>query len=268
MKMTIRTSCAALICLLFLSPLPAHTFTGNPYFSGNPLTLLVKNEDPPASTENLSEDSPLSVQDYEKEKLAGLKRNVGRRLLTVHTLHPAEFYESPDDLGKKVKVKKEKEGFVIVEVVQNQSGTMNFYLVKFDTGQTGYLSADGKYLEIKVKEGSLISVPRRAKSRGSGSNPSRASISRAIELVKNHPTPADPVTGEKKSVERRMRDKRTDSFPNPRWRYDAKEIGGNKFRVFQYVEERAAPPFARTWIVDLSTAAVKPENAAAREMYQ
>ena len=266
--MTIRTSCAALICLLFLSPLPAYAFTGNPYASGHPLTLLAKNEGPSDSREDQSEDSSLSVQDYEKEKLAGLKRNIGRRLLTVQTLHPAEFYESPEDLGRKVRVKKEKEGFVIVEVVQNQLGTMNFYQVKFDTGQTGYLSADGKYLEIKVKEGSLISVPRSARIRGSGSNPSRASISRAIELVKNHPTPADPVTGEKKSVEKRMGDKKAASFPNPRWRYEAKEIGGNKFRVFQYVEERAAPPFARTWIVDLSTAAVKPENAAAREMYQ
>jgi hypothetical protein len=268
MKMTIRTSCATLICLLFLSPLPVYAFTGNPYSSGNPLTLLVKNEGPSTPGEDLSEDSLLSVQDYEKEKLAGLKRNIGRRLLTVRTLHPAEFYESPDDLGKRVRVKNEKEGFVIVEVVQNQSGTMNFYQVKFDTGQTGYLSADGKYLEIKVKEGSLISVPRRAKARGGISNQSKASISRAIELVKNHPTPADPITGETKSVEKRMRDKKSDAFPNPRWRYEAREIGGNKFRVFQYVEERAAPPFARTWIVDLSTAAVKPENAAAREMYQ
>ena len=92
-----------------------------------------------------------------------MKRNIGRRLLTVKTINPAEFYESPDDLERKLKIKREKEGFVIMEVVQNQSGTMNFYQVKFDTGQIGYLSADGNYLEIKIKEGSLISVPKRGK---------------------------------------------------------------------------------------------------------
>ncbi len=102
-----------------------------------------------------------AIEDYEKEKLAKFKQNIGRRLLTVKTINPAEFYESPYDLARKLNIKREKEGFVIVEVVQNQLGTMNFYQVKFDTGQIGYLSADGNYLQIKIKEGSLISVSRR-----------------------------------------------------------------------------------------------------------
>jgi len=34
------------------------------------------------------------------------------------------------------------------------------------------------------------------------------------------------------------------------------------------VEERSAPPFARTWIVDLSTKEIKPENLAAKEIYR
>jgi hypothetical protein len=266
--MTIRTLCIASVSFFLLHSPPAYPWTTPPDHSASPLVLLAKNEGPSSSGKEASEDSALSVEDYEKGKLAGLKRNIGRRLLTAPTLHPAEFCESPDDTGKKVRLKREKEGFVIEEVVQNQAGTMNFYRVTFDTGQTGYLSADAKYLEIKVKEGSLIPARGRAKARTSSSPASKASISRAIELVKNHPTPADPVTGEKKSVERRMQEKRGDSFPNPKWRYDAKEIGGNKFRVFQYVEERSAPPFSRTWIVDLSSSAVKPENAAAREMCQ
>jgi len=265
--MTIRTLSTALICLFFLYGLITHPLPNGSDLLAGPLIVPVKNE-PPSGSGKEASGSALSVEDYEKGKLAGLKKNIGRRLLTVPTPHPAEFYESPDDLTKKVKIKREKEGFVIEEVVQNQSGTMNFYRVKFDTGQTGFLSADAKYLEIKVKEGGLIPARGRAKAKGSGSTVSKASVSRAIELVKNHPTFADPVTGEKKSVERKMQEKHADFFPNPKWRYDAKEIGGNKFRVFQYVEERAAPPFARTWIVDLSTAAVKPENAAAREMYQ
>ncbi len=51
---------------------------------------------------------------------------------------------------------------MIVEVVQNRLGTMNFYQVKFDSGQIGYLSADGNNLEIEIKKGSLISLPKTA----------------------------------------------------------------------------------------------------------
>src|SRR4030066_1703378 len=127
-----------------------------------------------------------AIEDYEKEKLAKFKQNIGRRLLTVKTINPAEFYESPGDLERKLRIKREKEGFVIMEVVQNQLGTMNFYRVKLDTGQTGYLSADGNYLEIKIKEGSLISVPKRTGAKKKSLTQSNALASRAVELVKKH----------------------------------------------------------------------------------
>ncbi|MDO9124718.1 MAG: hypothetical protein Q7V12_09915 [Deltaproteobacteria bacterium] len=209
-----------------------------------------------------------AIEDYEKEKLAKFKQNIGRRLLTVKTINPAEFYESPDDLARKLNIKREKEGFVIVEVVQNQLGTMNFYQVKFDTGQIGYLSADGNYLQIKIKEGSLISVSRRGSAKKKDLSQSKALGSQAVELVKDHLTLADPVIGAKRSVEKRMIDQKMSSFPNLKWRYEAKEIGSNKYRVTQYAGEGAGPPLIRTWIVNLSTVEVKPENLAAKEMYR
>jgi len=230
-------------------------------FSKDSSFLLAKNGEGPSPKEDLRQETSSAIEEYEKEKLAKMKRNIGRRLLTVKTINPAVFYESPNDLERKLRVKREKEGFVIVAVVQNQSGTMNFYQVKFDSGETGYLSADGNHLEIKIKEGSLISIPKRASGKKKSASQSKALASQAVELVKNHPTPAG-------SVEKRMMDEKAKSFPYPRWRYEAKEIGGKKFRVLQYVEERSAPPFVRKWIVDLSTREIKPENLAAKEMYQ
>ena len=230
-------------------------------FSKDSLSLMTKDEERTPSKEDLREGPAPGIEEYEREKLAKLKPNIGRRLLTVKTVNPAEFYESPDDLETKLKIKREKEGFVIMEVVQNHSGTMNFYQVKFDTGQVGYISADGNYLEIKIKEGSFISVPRRASTKKKSLSQSKALASRAIEMVKSHPTPAG-------SVEKRMMNEKAKSFPYPRWRYEANEVGGKKFRVLQYVEERSAPPFVRTWTVDLSTREIKPENLAAKEMYR
>ncbi len=247
-----------------------------PYFSfvqthpclGQHLSLSAKNEEKSPTKEGLKESLDPGIEEYEKEKLAKMKRNIGRRFLTVKKINPAEFYESPDDLERKLSIKREKEGFVIMEVVQNQSGTMNFYQVKFDTGQIGYLSADGSYLEIMIKEGSLISVPRRGNGKKKSSSQSKALASQAVELVRNHFTMADPMTGEKRSVEKRMIDQRARTFPNLKWRYEAKEIGRNKYRVTQYAGEGAGPSLVRTWIVDLSTTEVNPENLAAKEMYR
>jgi len=235
---------------------------------GQHLSLLAKNEEKSPPKEGLKESLAPGIEKYEKEKIAKMKRNIGRRLLTVKKINPAEFYESPDDLGRKLSIKREKEGFVIMEVVQNQSGNMNFYRVSFDTGQIGYLSADGNYLEIKIKEGGLISVPRRASGKKKSSSQSKALASQAVELVRNHLTMADPMTGEKRSVEKRMIDQRARTFPNLKWRYEAKEIGKNKYRVSQYAGEGMGPPLVRTWIVDLSTTEVNPENLAAKEMYR
>jgi hypothetical protein len=236
-------------------------------FSKDSSFLLAKNGEGPSPKEDLRQETSSAIEEYEKEKLAKMKRNIGRRLLTVKTINPAVFYESPNDLERKLRVKREKEGFVIVAVVQNQSGIMNFYQVKFDSGETGYLSSDANNLEIKIKEGSLISLPKRTSARKNLSQ-TKVLASQAVELVKNHLTLGDPVTSEKRSVEKRMMDQKARSFPNLKWRYEAKEIGNNKYRVTQYAGEGVGPPLIRTWIVDLSTAEVKPENLAAKEMYR
>jgi hypothetical protein len=232
------------------------------------LFLLAKNEEG-SSAKGDSKVAPIpAIEEYEKEKLAKLKRNIGKRFMTIPTANPAEFYESPDDLERKLKVKREKEGFVIMEVVQNRLGTMNFYQVKFDSGQTGYLGADGNYLEIKVTEKSLVSVAKETSPKKKSLRQSKAHASAAIELVKNHTTLTDPATGKKKSVEMKMIEEKTRSFPNLKWRYEAKEIGKEKYRVTQSSGEGAGPPLVRTWIVDLSTTEVNPENLAAKEMYR
>jgi hypothetical protein len=66
----------------------------------------------------------------------------------------------------------------------------------------------------------------------------------------------------------RMIEEKERSFPNLKWRYEAKEIGRNKYRVTPYGREGGGPPLIRTWIVDLSTNEVSPENLAAKEMYR
>jgi hypothetical protein len=232
------------------------------------LSLLAKNEEGSSPKEDSKVGPIPAVEEYEKEKLAKLKRNIGKRLMTVPTVNPAEFYESPDDLGRKLRVKREKEGFVIMEVVQNRLGTMNFYQVKFDSGETGYLGADGNNLEIRIKEGSLISVPKKASPSKKSLSQLKARASQAVELVRNHATLTDPATGKKRSVEMRMVEEKMRSFPNLKWKYEAKEIGKNKYRVTQSSGEGTGPPLIRTWIVDFSTTEVNPENLAAKEMYR
>ena len=248
-----------LIAFSYFSFVPAHPCAGQHFYRDSSF-LVVRNGEESSLREDSKESLPPGIEEYEKQKLAKLKSNIGKRFSTVKKINPAVFYESPDDLKTKLVIKREKEGFVITEVVQNQSGTMNFYQVKFDTGQVGYLNADGNYLELKIKEGGLIFVPKRGKARKPSSVQSK-DAAQAVELVKKHPTPAG-------AVEKRMMDEKAKSFPFPRWRYEAKEIGGKKFRVLQYVEERSAPPFVRTWIVDLSTTEIKPENLPAKEMYR
>jgi hypothetical protein len=234
----------------------------------NSFFLLAKNEEGASTNEDSKVIPPKVIEQYEKEKLAKMEQNVGKRLMTAPTPNPAVFFESPDDLEKTIRVKREKEGFIIEKVVQNRSGTMNFYQVKFDSGETAYLGADGNNLEIRIKEGSLISVPKKTTTVQRGSSQSKARASRAVDLVKHHPTLTDPATGKKRSVEMRMIEEKARSFPNLTWRYEAKEIGKNMYRVTQYSREGAGPPLTRTWIVDLSTTEVNPENLAAKEMYR
>jgi hypothetical protein len=232
------------------------------------LFLLAKNEESLATEED-SKPGPIpAIEEYERQKLAKLKQNVGKRFLTAPAVNPTAFYVSPDDLGKKLRVKKEKETFVIAEVVQNRLGTMNFYRVKFDSGEVGYLGADGNNLEIEIKKGSLISLAKKTSPRKKSLSQSKALASEAIELVKNHPTLADSATGRKRSVEMRMIEEKERSFPNLKWRYESKKIGRNKYRITQYAREGGGPPLVRTWTVDLSKNKVIPDNLAAKEMYR
>lgn len=236
-------------------------------FSGNTLLASVKNEQGETSSED-SKDKPIkAIEDYEKEKLAKYKRNIGKRFLAVRTAGPPEFYESPDNLGKKVGVK-EKEEFFILEVVQNRSGTMNFYKVRLESGKIGYLGADGYNLEIRIKDGSIMPVTKRVSTKKVSPEAKRKQASKALEMVKNHLILSDPVSKDKRSIERRMLELRATSFPKLKWRYEAKEIGNNKYRVMQYAEGESARPINRTWIVDLSTNKVSPENPAAKELYR
>ncbi|MBM4338149.1 MAG: hypothetical protein FJ110_01255 [Deltaproteobacteria bacterium] len=208
-----------------------------------------------------------AIEEYEREKLAKIKQNIGRRYLVVQTGRPAEFYRHPEEGSRRFTIQKEREGFLITEVVQNQLGTMNFYHVVFDSGQSGYLSADGNYLGIKILEGSIIHVPRTGK-RGKDPGSPKASSLKAVELVKNHLIKMNPMSGGKMSVELRMVEARAKSFPNLKWRYEATGIDHNRARVIQFTEGEESTPLLRTWIVDLSAQAVYPENRTAQTLYQ
>ncbi|MBP1698437.1 MAG: hypothetical protein H6Q41_3625 [Deltaproteobacteria bacterium] len=255
------------IVLFYFSFVQTYPCLGR-HFSKGSLSLLAKNDESPATKED-SRPGPIpAIEEYERQKLAKLRQNVGKRFMTAPTVNPAEFYASPDDLGKKLRVKKEKEAFGIVEVVQNRLGTMNFYQVKFDSGEVGYLGADGNNLEIEIKKGSLISLEKKTGTRNKSLSQSKALASQAIELVKNHPTLADSATGRKRSVETRMKEEQERSFPNLKWRYESKKVGKNKYRITQYAREGGGPPLVRTWTVDLSKDEVIPENLAAKQMYR
>lgn len=234
----------------------------SPSSRGTLLAQALKKEPPPPDQKDPK--SKKAIEDYEKERLARYKRNIGKKFLAVRTARPPEFYESPNDLTKKIKVK-EKEEFQVMEVVQNQSGTMNFYKVRLEGGKIGYLGADGSNLEIRTKDGSLIPVTRKAAKR---KGDFREQASRAIDLVKNHLIPSDPVSKDKRSIERRMLEARATSYPKLKWRYEAKEIGNNRYRVTQTSEGESDRPISRTWTVDLSTRKVNPENQAAKDLYR
>jgi hypothetical protein len=252
------------LCSFFLQTSPCLGL----HFSKDSLSLVAKNEESPSPKED-SKPGPIpAVEEYEREKFAKLRRNIGKRFLTAPTINPATFFESPDDLERKLKTRREKEDFVIQEVVKNRLGSMNFYRVKFDSGEVGYLGADGNNLEIEIKRGNLLPLAKKTSPSKKRSGRSKTLASQAVELVKNHPVPTDLATGGKKSVEMRMMEEKARSFPNLKWRYEAKGIGKNKYRVTQYGSEGRGPPLIRTWIVDLSTNEVDPENLSAKQMYR
>lgn len=234
----------------------------------NRSALLVQNEEKSSPQEETVEGVPKAIVEYEKEKIAKMKRNIGKRLMFIRTKNPVVFYVSPDDPDNPLSMTKDKDVFQIMDVVRNSQETTIFYKVKFDMGQTGYLSADPYTIDLKIKEGSLQTAPKKAVAQKKSQARSRAQSFDAIELVKTHPTLTDPATGKKRSVERRMVELRAKTLPDLRWNYEARQIGKKKYRVTQYSGEKGKYTLNRTWIVDLSINEVTPENKAAKEMYQ
>jgi len=237
-------------------------------FSENTVLASAKSDEESGSKGDSKGEPIKAIEKYEKEKLAKYKRNIGKRFMAIRTSRPPEFYESPDNLGKKAAIK-EKEEFLIMNVVQNQSGTMNFYKVRLESGKIAYLGADGSNLELRIKDGSIMRIPKKVgKKKSPRASSSQQKASRAIELVKKHLIPSDPVSKDKRSIERRMKELKATSSPNLRWRYEAKKIGDNKYRVTQYVEGESSRPIVRTWTVDLLTSRVSPGDPAAKELYR
>jgi hypothetical protein len=205
--------------------------------------------------------SQKAIEEYEKEKLARFKKNIGKRFLAVKsTGRPPEFYDSPEQSSKKLKYR-DKEEFFILDVVRDQASTLYFYKVKFESGIEGYLGADAYPLDLRVKEGNLIPVTKRRVTKPSPT-------SRAIDLVKNHPLPPGPEGGQGKSVEKRMTNAKATAYPKLKWKYEAKRIGSDLYRVTQYSEGESGLPVTRTWTVTLSIGKVQPENLAAKELYR
>jgi hypothetical protein len=65
-----------------------------------------------------------------------------------------------------------------------------------------------------------------------------------------------------------MLETRATAYPKLKWRYEAKEIGNNRYRVTQIAEGESDRSVFRTWLVDLSTRKVTPENQAAKDLYR
>jgi hypothetical protein len=244
-----------LVFTLFSSILSAISQGGEvPFPDRGPFLVAQQRGKEPAASQK-------AIEEYEKEKLARFKKNIGKRFLAVKSsTRPPEFYDSPEQSAKKLNYR-DKEEFSILEVVQDQASTLHFYKVKFESGIEGYLGADAYPLDLRVKEGSLIPVTKRRVVK-----PSPASS--AIDLVKNHSLSPGPEGGQGKSVEKRMTDAKATAYPRLKWKYEAKRIGSGLYRVTQYVEGESELPVARTWTVSLSTGKVQPENLAAKELYR
>jgi hypothetical protein len=244
-----------LVFTLFSSLLSATSQGGEvPFQDQGPFLVAQQGGKEPAPSQK-------AIEEYEKEKLARFKKNIGKRFLAVKsTSRPPEFYDSPEQSAKKLKYG-DKEEFFILEVVQDQASTSHYYKVRFESGIEGYLGADAYPLDLRIKEGGLIPVTKRRVVKPSPT-------SRAIDLVKNHLLPPGPEGGQGKSVEKRMIDAKATAHPRLKWKYEAKRIGSGLYRVTQYVEGESELPVARTWTVSLSTGKVQPGNLAAKELYR
>lgn len=93
------------------------------------LIQIAKNEKEGLREEPRS-DGDRIIEEYEREKLAKFKRNIGKRYLVIKTVRPAEFYKSPEDLDRSFTIQKEKEGFIITEVTHFKEGIIEGGLSK------------------------------------------------------------------------------------------------------------------------------------------
>jgi hypothetical protein len=263
-----KLSYFVLSCSFMISFLLTHSSTLWAFDSEKRELIRIAKSEKKATQGDPGAERDRVIEEYEKEKLAKFKRNIGRRYLVVRKVRPVEFHKDPEDTQRTFTVPKEKEGFLITEVIQNHSGSMYFYRVVFDSGQTGYLMADGNYLELKTLEGSLIPLTRKANAKGKGWASSKGTLHQAVTLVKNHLIRVDPMTGQRVTVESRMAEAKARFFPTLTWRYEVQEIGDHRCRVFQYSEGEEKPSLIRTWIIDFSTLTVHPENQAAQNLYR
>lgn len=166
---------------------------------------------------------------------------------------------------------KDKERFTIPDWIQ---GNPDFYEIKFDSDKSRYL--DSIIFDTSVILWSGISasdeITSESKSSKTVSGKSVAQSapmsSKAIVLVKNHPTLRDPVSGKFRSVERRMIDAKQSFFPKMTWRYEAEQIRPSEFRVKQHVYDGKEFIGTREWEVDISTKKVTPSNLAAQNLYR
>ena len=118
-----------LIVFSCFSFIPTHACVGQ-HFYGDSSFLLAKSGEGSSPTKDSKESSLPGIEKYEKEKLAKLKGNIGRRYLTVKKINPAEFYESPDDLGKEIDDQKGERGFC-----DHRSGSESFGDDEFLSGK-------------------------------------------------------------------------------------------------------------------------------------
>ena len=153
-SLSFRKGCLLLLACLLLSPVrvSAQGLKGSP------------------SQEDLKKQRDMAVEGFEKEKLERMKRNVGKWFIVVRPDSTQEFFENPNALRKKFPVK-EKDAFLVVEVVQNEARNMNFYKLKMESGKVLYLSADALYLELKIREGGIARL-----SKGAGSDRPQQSL--------------------------------------------------------------------------------------------
>ena len=90
----------ALIAFSFFLVIPALSM-GESRFLKNPSVLLVQNEEKSSPDGETTKGVPKAILDYEKEKIAKMKRNIGRRLMCVNNKRPRKTRGNPRPFAKK-----------------------------------------------------------------------------------------------------------------------------------------------------------------------